>query len=65
LRKITPVEREILREHLEEMKDLACIHSEETEKNAREVISGKTEPFESENFDDFLSDMYKNPFRPS
>lgn len=45
LRNITPVEREVLREHLEEMKDLATIHAEHTERNPREAISGKNEPY--------------------
>lgn len=42
LRHLTAVEREILREHIEEMRDLAVIHGEENEKTAREVISGKS-----------------------
>ena len=36
------------------MRDLAIVHSEETEKSAREVISGKSEPYESNNFDRYL-----------
>lgn len=60
LRNITPVEREVLREHVEEMRDLAVIHAEETEKNAREVISGKTEPFETAIFEDELQNMFKD-----
>ena len=40
LRGVTPVEREVLREHLEEMQDLAAIHEEETERTTRDVVNG-------------------------
>lgn len=40
LRAVTPLEREVLREHLQEMHDLAVIHSEETEKTTRDVVLG-------------------------
>jgi carbonic anhydrase/acetyltransferase-like protein (isoleucine patch superfamily) len=40
LRTVTPLEREVLQEHLEEMHELAAIHSEETEKSTREVVNG-------------------------
>ena len=61
LRNLTVVEREILREHIEEMRELAVIHSEQTEKNAREVISGMSEPFETNSVDDFIKELYKTP----
>ena len=40
LRGVTPLEREVLREHREEMQELAEIHSEETERTTREVVCG-------------------------
>ena len=43
------------------MAELAAIHSEETEKNSREVISGKLEPFEGSNIDEFMNELYENP----
>lgn len=43
------------------MRELAVIHSEETEKNAREVISGLLEPYQTDSMDDFIRELYKNP----
>jgi carbonic anhydrase/acetyltransferase-like protein (isoleucine patch superfamily) len=41
LRNMTPLEREVIYEHLEEMQELACIHSEETEKTQRDLLNGE------------------------
>lgn len=43
------------------MRELAVIHSEETEKNPREVISGLKEPFNNNSVEDFLEDLYRDP----
>lgn len=37
---MTPLEREVLKEHLEETHDLAVIHEEEAEKSTRDVVNG-------------------------
>ena len=44
------------------MQELASIHAEEAEKNFREIISGKTEPFEKFNFEEAMEDISHNNF---
>jgi hypothetical protein len=63
LRTITPLEREVLKEHLEEMQELANIHSEETEKNSREVINGSAyRPDAGANVEEYLKNLENYPF---
>jgi gamma-carbonic anhydrase len=63
LRAVTPLEREVLQEHLEEMHELAAIHAEETEKTTREVVNGSN--FREDagaNVDEYLKNLEHYPF---
>lgn len=63
LRNITPLEREVLQEHLEEMQELATIHSEETEKSSREVINGSGyKENANSNLEEYLQNLEYYPF---
>lgn len=63
LRAVTPLEREVLKEHLQEMQELAVIHSEETEKTTREVILGSGYAAdENAGVDQYLENVASNPY---
>lgn len=53
----------MLREHLEEMQDLAAIHEEEAEKSTRDVVNGAN--FQEDghvNMDEYLDDVTNNKY---
>ena len=63
LRGVTPLEREVLKEHLEEMQELAAIHEEETGKTTRQVVNGANFREDSTvNMEDYLKDVTQNRF---
>jgi hypothetical protein len=60
---VTPLEREVLREHLEEAQELAAIHSEETEKTTREVVNGSGFSEDGNaNIEEYLENVANNSY---